>query len=226
MLTVWNVESGKLVHADDFASGVIWAVAFSSDGSQLASCRKYNDENIASTADVLDVDGFKLAHRVSFFPGFGLGLTFTADGRRLVIGGGECVQNDNGGCHVHGYIWIADVASNEPAKRIETEQSDYFRNLRLTPAGDRVVTATTTSREVLDAAGNSNGTQGIAEVQLRDARTGKLLWRQDAGHYSERGVAMLPDGRQIAVSVSGPSDNRIQIIKIDDALPSSIPVPE
>ena len=119
----------------------------------------------------------------------------------MIITGGECVPLGPNNCRPTGSLWFADLGKQGLAERLETKPHGYFHEAILAAPGDRFVTSTSLVF----------GPRVADFLELRSSTDGKILWSRDCGTGAMFGLAVSPDGTQIAYCESK------QIIFLDAA---------
>ncbi len=206
---LWDVDNGQLLHSLDYQETGVSCTAYSGDGQHIALARKPRDRgpNAKAVVELYDVGDWRLVRSVPFEPGFASALDFTRDGKKLLIAGGVCVPTGPRSCRPTGKLWVVDLAFDQPARRIEVNQCDYFRSASITPAGDSFATGTT-------AAPNKPGLV-VSVIQMRRMDNGKVLWSRDGATGEPYGVTVSPDGMLVA----GCTTRQIQILKASTGEP-------
>ena len=194
-LRVWNAKTGELVHAVKPANHAVRAITFSKSGALLACSLSSNDKSLL---EVYDVASWERAHQIEFGPGQGLSVGFRSDSE-LVITGGICVPIDPRSCRPTGKIWLIDLNRANRVVQAPVEQCDYFSSVSMTPNRDRFATGSSFRRKPGDPRlGDFPRSRALAEIQMRDARSGKVLWRADGEAGDPYGVRVSPNGNVVA----------------------------
>ena len=199
-LRLWDAGTGRVLHELNFDPGNIGCVAFSQNGKQLALAMNSDVAEDASHVDVYDVASRKRVRSVTFSPGFAHSISFKGDTGELLIVGGDCPPVENG-CRPTGRIWIAP-RNSDTARGIEQDREYSYFLGSLTPNADRFVIGTSIVTATVNAKGKVDGGRLGPLVQLRDAKTGDVIWSTiTAGADDPYGIAVSPDGRLIAALV-------------------------
>ncbi len=197
---LWDAATGRSLRDLAFDSDAVSCAAFSRDGKLVALALDASEAGASSRIDIYDVAGWKRQRSVEFSPGFASSIFFSGDAGSLLIVGGDCPTVD-GGCRPTGRIWIAS-RKDATARQLEQDREyGYFESV-LTPAADRLVIGTSTVTATVNAKGKVNGARLGPLVQMRDAKTGGIVWSTiTAGAGEPDGVAVSPDGKLIAAVV-------------------------
>lgn len=179
-LVVRNVETGEIVHPVKYPAGGIDCLAFSPTGDRLAFARNPGKSGPA-IVDLCDASSWKRIQRVSFAPGFALSVAIAPNENKLVIAGGECVPLTPSSCRPTGYIWIAELASEQPPQRLGIEAVGYFRSVSFVSGGELFAT----------------GEHGEG-VQLWSTLTRQVVWATGRASGDPYGATISPDGRLVA----------------------------
>ena len=189
---LWEVESGNLLSTLEAGFSYVTSVAFSPDGTLIASGSMYPDDNavrIWETDSVLlgDTDPWQLhkEHTRGIF-----GIDFSPDGNLLLTGAGD---NSARLWDVYGEK-MQSILMYRPEAKVKVFAVDY------SPNGQTVALA---------GADFFHNTP-TAFLELWDAQSGDLLAELDGHESSLDSVAFSPDGRLLASGGSYP-DNLIHI---------------
>jgi WD40 repeat protein len=220
---LWNAVTGELLQSRDLTNHGVNCVAFSENGKLVAFSKNSADGNVASNIEVYDVEQRQLVRSIPFTHGFALSVAFMPDRRNILISGGECVPLSETSCQPTGKLWLAAVDSDQPATLVSTPECDYFRSADFAPKGDQFATGTATDRELADPLGNVVGHSRIAQIQMRRADTGQLLWSEDDEVGDPYGVKVSPDGKFVGccsgeriLILDANSGRRLRSISVDD----------
>ncbi len=199
-LRLWDAATGRVLHELNFDPGNVGCVVFSQNGKQLALAMNSVGAEDVSHVDVYDVTSRNRLHSVTFSPGFADSICFRGDTGELLIIGGDCPTVGNG-CRPTGRIWFAARDSDNARGLKQDREYSYFAGT-LTPAADRFVIGTSTATATVNAKGKVDGSRMGPLVQLRDAKTGGIVWSTiTAGAGDPDGIAVSPDGRLIAALI-------------------------
>lgn len=198
-IRLWDAAIGRVLHELEFGEGGVNCVAFSRDGKQLALAM--NRQAAALTRiDFYDVTSWKRVRSVTFSPGFASSICFNGDTGELLIIGGDCPRVNNG-CQPTGRVWIAEQGA-ENAREIKQDRAYSYFMGSLTPAADRFVIGTSIETATVNAKGKVDGARMGPLVQLRDAKTGDVLWSTlTTGAGDPGGIAVSPDGKLVAALI-------------------------
>jgi WD40 repeat protein/transcriptional regulator with XRE-family HTH domain len=210
-IKIWDAASGRELLTLTGHRNWIMGLAFSPDGSRLASTSKDGSIKVWSLAP-----GGELTTVASPGTVFGTRIASSPDGKQFLTNGGDgsaVVWNAQTGRSlfvVHGSAAeVVSVAYSPDGKRFATGSLD----------GKLFLWDTSSGRELLGFAGHESGIRDIAfsprsdllatgsfdgTARIWDARTGELL-QEITGHRSQNhdlvlGVAFSPDGRALATS--------------------------
>jgi WD40 repeat protein len=192
---LWDTESGELLRAENFREAGVSCAAFSTDGKLVAFSKCSNDREVSSSIEVFDVGTWKRVRSVSFAPGFANSIAFLPD-EGLVIAGGDCVPAGAGVCFPTGRLWLASAGEKQARESDEVARHGYFGGAALLAGGRHVVTGTDTPVPVA----NEGRLTLRADLQVRESRTGKLVWSQiQEGDemYNMYGACVSPSGKLI-----------------------------
>ncbi|HEY3963366.1 MAG TPA: hypothetical protein VGM05_02340 [Planctomycetaceae bacterium] len=197
---LWDAATGRSLRDLVFDSDEVDCAAFSRDGKLLALALDAREVGAASRIDIYEVTGWKRQRSVEFSPGFASAICFPGNTGDLLIVGGDCPSVD-GGCQPTGRLWIA-LRNERTARQLEQDREySYFHGV-LTPAADRLVIGTSTVTATVNAKGKVDGARLGPLVQLRDAKTGDILWSTiTTGAGDPEGIAISADGKLIAAVV-------------------------
>jgi WD40 repeat protein len=219
--SVWNVAGKTKVFEQTFASSDCTAISFSADGSQLAAAvspRQTRDSRI----QIFGTEDWESVKSVTIPLGFAISVSFTPDGKRLVIAGGECEDRSANGCKTRGKFWLANLGSSRPAKlfRPNSPTYGYFRGARMASDGQSFMTCTTIPK--VDPGGRS---YSRGALQARSTTDGQVLWEHSslsAEPSDAHGLTLLDDGKMAAYC----SNKRIHLVKTKTgASIKAMPVP-
>jgi len=172
-LVLWDLKTGGLLHkltADDRS---INSALFSPDG-QLLAYTIDADRGGASTLEIRDAKSWKSLESIEFSSGFSLRLVWSADGKKIVIAGGECVPTGPDGCQIVGHLWIAERGATKPADLVAKNPGAYFQDADSVGSGDRFVLATATAKFSVDKVGQITGWHSIGRLEIRGFKTGAI----------------------------------------------------
>ena len=226
---VLDVENGTQIFSAEFAatsSLPVLAVAISADGAKVAAAGR------GGTVRIWNVAGQQLVLQIEDMPGEVHSLTFHPGGELLLVAGsgGAIILDASTGSRLHKFndaVYAVFSPSGEAvygcgggllaAWEVTTER-EVFRT-RISPAAWRLAISPDEQflALALDTRFVTNERKGEF-VQLRDARSGKLirtLTSQMHRDYADKdlvtsvyGVAFSPDGREIA---TGSGDKTVRI---------------
>jgi hypothetical protein len=137
---------------------------------------------------------------VAFSPGTARSIFFETGTGDVLIVGDDCPPVKNG-CRPTGRIWLA---SRDDDVAVEVEQDREYSIFRasLTPAADRLVLGTSVVTATVNEKGKVIGSRMGPLVQMRDARTGDIIWSTiTKGAGDPDGVAVSPDGKVVGAVV-------------------------
>ena len=185
-ICVWDVASGRLLQSDYFYNDGVNGLTFIDDQT-LVFAKNDDKQRSGSTIEFMDIDNWSSVRSIPVSPGGAHSVLLSPDRQNMVITGGECIPLGPDSCRPTGYLWLVDLKSGDTPQRVKTDPHGYFSDAVLLRSGDRFITATS----VVDGAVTNY-------LEMRSSMDGSLLWatKCEAGHTF--GLAILPDGRQIA----------------------------
>lgn len=194
--TLWNTETGNTVRTLTFPGFHVGCVAFSRDGKLVAFAKNSTDKDVSSNVDVYDVEPWKHIRSIAFSPGFANAISFMRDGREILIAGGVCVPINPKSCRVIGKLWSARPDAPEATELVDPVPYEYFREASLTADGDRFVTGT---MKLTPRPGG--GATSAPEVQMRETKTGRLIWSLVGKGNGVYGAKISPDGKLVGCCI-------------------------
>ncbi|MFK7817596.1 MAG: WD40 repeat domain-containing protein [Planctomycetaceae bacterium] len=207
VVTTWDASEKTKLHEHHFDAADCTALAYSADGTFLAIAAKDNASR-DSRIEVFRTSDWQSIKRIAMPLGFALSMSFTSDGKRLVMVGGECEDRSVRGCMTRGKFWFANLDSDNPAKlfRPFNPTVGYFRGAHVGADGQSFLTCTSVSK-----VGPGGGSYSQTRLQSRSMRNGQVLW-QDSRNGSEAGgsseIALVDSGSIAAYCVG----SRIHLI--------------
>lgn len=183
-LRLWDVVTGASLRTEHFYNDGVKGLSFL-DNDTLVFANNDDKERRGSVVEFYDVTNWSRKRQIAFSPGGAFSVLVTPARDRLILTGGQCVPLGPGSCRPTGYLWIADLADDQPPVQIKTPPRGYFCYSKLVP-GDRFVTKT-------DRVG-----RGVTDhLEMRSCIDGRLLW---SAHCTDGvlDLAVAPAGDQIA----------------------------
>ena len=86
---------------------------------------------------------------------------------------------------------------DQPAELLDTGELQYFNSADFSPQGDRFATGASVHRTELDRFGNLRSVSLVAQIQMRRASTGQLIWSEDGEIGDPSAVTISPDGKLV-----------------------------
>src|SRR5579863_8120072 len=169
-----DLVTGQALRTGDVESDDIDCVAFSRDGKQLALATQEKDKPRASQIEVLDVQNWKRLRSIACSPGFVSEIFFDGARGDMLIVGGDCQPVPNG-CVPTGRIWIVSPDAGT-AREVEQDREYAYFVAAQTPGADRLAIGTAVVTATVNAKGKINGARLGPLVQMRDTKTGNVLW--------------------------------------------------
>lgn len=197
-IRVWDVASGRVLHRFELSEADLAAcVAFSGDGKQIAFARNPAAEDEPSRIEVYGVAEWKRIRTIAMAPGRVLSISFEGAGSgRLVAAGcgpAEAITDT-----YPGRIWIVQPNA-ESASEVEQDR-EYGSIFALQiPNSSRFLARTSVHTAIVDRNGKVKGRRIAPLVQMRDVKTGQIVWSRMTDHSgSMNGFAVSPDGKLVA----------------------------
>ena len=128
-------------------------------------------------------------------------LAYTPDGKWLIIGGGEAVQNAPGKSTLYGYLWLFDRQTAKLEKTLLADRNDYVRQLALSADGSRLYVP---ANSFLPRAFQARiRVKPLSEFQCWDTKSWELMWT----HSTEKpmhlsAIAVSPNGSRVGLAAS------------------------
>lgn len=128
-------------------------------------------------------------------------LAYTLDGKSLIIGGGEAVQNAPDKSTLYGYLWLFDRQTAMLEKTLLTDRNDYIRQLTLSADGSQLyVPANAFLPRAIEL---RIRLQPWSEFQCWDTKTWEVTWT----HSSEKpmqltAITASPNGSRVGLAAS------------------------
>jgi WD40 repeat protein len=196
-LRVWDVASGRLLRTMANEQPIL-SLSFSADGKRIVS----GDDDISSDdkpqgrIKIWDVASGKLLRALSGhpagensveFPGGAQSVSFSADGKKILSGGGE------------GAIRLWDAASGKLLRTVAAHRGDSEENYSTNEGMGTVLVG------VIAASFSPDGKKilsggGEGAIKLWDAASGKLIRSIDSRHGAVYTVKFSLDGNSIISS--------------------------
>jgi WD40 repeat protein/serine/threonine protein kinase len=223
VVTVWDAADGREVWSRRGHTDAIWAIAFSPDGSRLAS---------ASQDQTVKIWDARTGQEIRTLPGEGgpvFGVAFSPDGRQVAAAHGDYkrpspvhVWEVETGAHLYtlrGHTdAVRDVAFSPDGKRLATSGNDQTVRIWDAATGKELHVLRGHAGWVLGVAFSPDGRRlasasGDQTVKLWETETGREVLTLVGHGHSIFSVAFSPDGRQLA---TGGEDGTV---KVWDATP-------
>src|SRR5262249_47236145 len=204
---IWDSTAGTETHCLKGHDGIVWSVAFSRDGTRLASASTDNSER-ASELKVWDAASGK---ELLTIPGYGRGIQFSPDGRQLAGSAANGVKIWDAATgrellslpgHVGGAAWRNCVAYSPDGRRIVSGVGATVQIWDVR-TGQAIYTLQGHSGDVNGVAFSPDGTlvasaSADKTARIWDAATGKQIFSLKADKLEANGLAFSPDGRWLA----------------------------
>lgn len=127
-------------------------------------------------------------------------LTYTADGKWLVVGGGEVIPEDGTNGRQVGHIWVFDRTTGKLHKTLAENTPGYFMDVTTSADGKRVFAGTTSAERPGVLPDGTKFSALFSEVWCWDATT----WERGLSAWGHPGMvnalAASPDGRRVALA--------------------------
>lgn len=123
---LWDMASGQFIGALDGHTGIVWGVAFSPDGSMLASVSSDH------TAKIWDWRN-RILIKTLDFPGDAVSVSFSPDGQSLAVGGVDKMKNQV----QHAAVWTFSAGTWQP--RIKLPEYIDVSALAYSPRGGTLI---------------------------------------------------------------------------------------
>jgi WD40 repeat protein/transcriptional regulator with XRE-family HTH domain len=180
-LRLWNIATGRPIHAFDAGNGAVMAVAFGSGGRTLAVGGFGGTVRLWGVAAGRVVSGYLALH-----VGIPIAAALSADGKTLAVEG-RSVSRATGKAAYQVRFW--DVANGQP---IGSPLTSHVTSVALSSDGKTLAT------------GNNDGT-----VRLRETVTGRPIGGPlTTGTSPVQSVAFSPDGKTLA---TGSTDGTVRL---------------
>jgi RNA polymerase sigma factor (sigma-70 family) len=128
-------------------------------------------------------------------------LAYTPDGKWLIIGGGEAVQNAPGRSTLYGYLWLFNRQTAKLEKTLLADRNDYVRQLTLSADGSQLyVPANAFLPRAIEVRVR---VKPWSEFQCWDTRTWELMWThsgEEPMHLTA--ITASPDGSRVGLAAS------------------------
>ncbi len=195
----WNIstpiETGLISSAANF---FVNAVAFSPDGSTLASCgqSQSNSQGYGAVIERWTVPGYtQISSTNKFSQDQYSAVTFASDGKTLGAVGGKWLSGSSGGGYIGGILSLWDVQTGAPKASLPTSATNLY-SLSFSPTGGTLACG----GQVTDK--NSNTTHGVVEIWDLTTKTVTANLKTFAVYVYA--VAYSPDGKILAVGGGNP----------------------
>jgi WD40 repeat protein len=178
------------------------SIAFSLDGLLLVSGATRYSKGYPSLGElkIWDTATGEELRSVEFLKEGVGSVAFSEDGQLLAFSlksGGVCIRMSTNACMPTGRIWIADLTSDNPPKRLKTGKHGYFSSASLSPKAEKFATGATIERVRKHWIGLVElESKTVTEIEMRST-SGKILWRRDVNTPDPHGVTLSPDGKLV-----------------------------
>jgi hypothetical protein len=185
---IWDVTTGQKIHTlerDASARGGVNGVAFSPDGSRLAS------GSLDGTAELWDVNTGQVIHSLRGYTDKVLGVAFSPDGKRLASASWD------------GTVKLWDVATGQEALTL-TSHTDGVFSVAFSPDGKRLASASLDGTVKLWDARPWTSDEGTVEREalgLLDFLFARPLSKADIRAHLRALPTIRPEARQLALSL-------------------------
>jgi tricorn protease-like protein len=185
-IRLWDVRGGKATQSWKLASSYASSLAFSPDGTALASAE--------GPVLVRSVQTGQVTHTFSPERGTIHAVAFSPDGKELAGGGGYPVPQPGGGIIVESEVRIWGMATGKLRLTL-TDLHPWLRCLAFSP--DTRILATGGGGPVRE---DRSGQWVSSEVRLWDVQTGKLLRAIEGKLGETHSLAFSPHGQMVLIA--------------------------
>jgi WD40 repeat protein len=146
---LWDAETGQLLRTSELISPAdyTWDVKLSPDGLQMASAQTIKGSDRAGVIKLWDAATGRL---IRSFRASAIALAFTADGKRIVGGGGASDYKPGG------QITLWDVTSGRLLRTFEQKGLDTVYRIAISPDGTRILSGSSGLAAIWDASTGRN----------------------------------------------------------------------
>jgi RNA polymerase sigma factor (sigma-70 family) len=126
-------------------------------------------------------------------------IAVTADGKHLIVGGGDLVPQPGGGGKCAGNLRVYDRKSGEPLKTLDQDRGGWI-DFALSADGKRLFAWTHTGEERWRVRDGRKFGSGVGEVACYNTATWKRLWAVERDYAGDLHAAPTPDGKRALVA--------------------------
>jgi WD40 repeat protein len=126
-------------------------------------------------------------------------LAVTADGRHLIVGGGDAVPHPGGGSKCAGSLSVYDHTTGELLKTLDQDRGDWI-DFTLSADGKRLFAWTQTGESRARVRDGMKFSSGVGEVACYDTAKWTRLWAVERDFGFNLKAAPTPDGKRVLVA--------------------------